>query len=124
VSSRLTNQKYIILDFLKNTKSHPTAEEIFKAVRQKLPRISLGTVYRNLEFFSKDNIIKEIAGEIKRFDADLSNHHHFFCNNCGKVFDLDEVEIPQEQIAKKVKKIGIVKSYSFFVYGICKKCKK
>lgn len=120
---RLTNQKHIILDYLKNTKSHPTTEEIFETVKEKLPRISLGTVYRNLDIFLKKNLIREISGKVKRYDADLSSHHHFICSSCDKVFDLDETKLPQKEITQKVKKIGIIKSYSLFVYGICKKCK-
>jgi Fe2+ or Zn2+ uptake regulation protein len=124
VSERLTNQKYIILDFLKNTKSHPSAEEVFWAVRKKLPQISLGTVYRNLEIFVQKNIVREISTTIKRFDADLNIHHHFICSHCNKIFDLEEIKIDKKNIITKTSSIGTINNYNFFVYGICKKCKK
>ncbi|MDX9913462.1 MAG: transcriptional repressor, partial [Candidatus Moranbacteria bacterium] len=113
----------IILDYLQNTKSHPCAEEVFQAVKKKLPRISLGTVYRNLDNFVQKDTIKEISGETKRFDADLSQHHHFVCKKCQHVFDLDNFNPNLKKIEKKTQSIGLCHSYQIFVYGICKKCK-
>ncbi|MGW8185464.1 MAG: Fur family transcriptional regulator [Candidatus Moraniibacteriota bacterium] len=123
MAERLTNQKQIILDYLQNTKSHPCAEEVFQAVKKKLPRISLGTVYRNLDNFVQKDTIKEISGETKRFDADLSQHHHFVCKKCQHVFDLDNFNPNLKKIEKKTQSIGLCHSYQIFVYGICKKCK-
>ena len=121
---RLTNQKQIILDYLRNTKSHPTAEDVFQKVQKKLPRISLGTVYRNLNQFVKKNTIRELSGETKRFDADTSLHHHFICQKCHRVIDLNSIIISKKYLREKFKNIGEVKDYELFVYGICKKCRK
>jgi len=84
---RLTNQRRIILEELKSVTTHPTADEIYGMVRQKMPRISLGTVYRNLEVLSSLGLVRKLenaAGQ-KRFDGDVSPHHHIRCEVCGKV---------------------------------------
>lgn len=123
MTERLTNQKQIILDYLQSTKKHPTAEEVFAAVKKRLPRISLGTVYRNLDNFTKKNIIEEIPGESKRFDADLSHHHHFVCKKCHHIFDLDNLKSDLKNLKAKTHTLGTFDNYKIFVYGICKKCK-
>ncbi len=119
---RLTNQKQTILDYIKSVHTHPTAEEVYFAVKKKLPRISLGTVYRNLEKFAQDGMILEIKGEIKRFDGDVCEHQHFICEQCGKVFDIFGGRFGLKSISRKIEKIGQAKHYQFYVYGICKKC--
>lgn len=124
MAERLTTQKEFILNYLQKTKTHPSAEEIFKKIRKKLPRISLGTVYRNLDVFIKNNLIEELPGETKRFDADLSNHHHFICKKCSCIFDLDNnIKIDLEYIKNKTNSIGKINKCKLFVYGVCKKCK-
>ena len=121
---RLTNQKQIILDYLRSTKSHPTAEDVFLKVRKRLPHISLGTVYRNLNQFVRKNTIRELSGETKRFDADISLHHHFVCKKCHRVIDLSDIVISKKYLKEKVKEIGEVTDYELFVYGVCEECKK
>lgn len=123
MAERLTNQKQIILNYLQHTKSHPSAEEVFHAVKKKLPRISLGTVYRNLDSFVKKNKIEEISGETKRFDADLSHHHHFVCKKCHHIFDLNNLKTDLNHLKDKTKSVGTFDNYKIFIYGICKKCK-
>ena len=122
MAERLTNQKQIILDYLQHTKSHPSAEEVFIAVKKKLPRISLGTVYRNLDNFVQKNEIEEIPGETKRFDADLNHHHHFVCKKCQRIFDLDNLKTDLKYLKDKTKSVGTFNNYKIFVYGVCKKC--
>ena len=121
---RLTNQKQIILEYLRSVRTHPTAEEVYEAVRKKLPRISLATVYRNLENFAENGTILEIKGEIKRFDGDISEHQHFICEDCGKVFDIFERNFPWQKLERKIKRIGQAKNYDIYIYGLCKKCQR
>lgn len=87
---RLTNQRRIILEELQAVTSHPTADEVYGMVRQKMPRISLGTVYRNLEVLSGLGLVRKLenGGGQKRFDGDVSPHHHIRCEMCGKVGDI------------------------------------
>ena len=80
----------VIIEELKKVHTHPTADELYAMVRARLPRISLGTVYRNLDFLAESGeILKlEAAGSIRRFDGDTSPHQHIRCTVCGKVGDV------------------------------------
>jgi len=82
-------QRQIILEELQKEKNHPSALEIYERVRQRLPRISLGTVYRNLEHLAASGFIRklETVGGQRRFDGDLNEHYHVRCLYCGKVED-------------------------------------
>lgn len=95
---RLTTQRQIILEELGKVTSHPTANEVYDMVRKRLPRIGLGTVYRNLELLAESGVILklEVGGTQKRFDATVDPHYHIRCSKCGKV---DDIDIPvQEQL--------------------------
>ena len=87
---RLTSQRQVILEELRGVTSHPTANEVYDMVRQRLPRIGLGTVYRNLDLLAEKGIIKkiEVGGEQKRFDGDTSPHYHIRCVECDRVEDI------------------------------------
>lgn len=88
---RNTCQRRIILEELSAVKSHPTADEIYALVRGRLPRISLGTVYRNLQILAGEGqvrVLNDLEGR-KRYDADLREHCHARCLRCGRVTDLE-----------------------------------
>ncbi len=86
----MTQQRRIILEELRNLHTHPTACEVYVLVRKRIPRISLGTVYRNLEILSESGMIQklETAGTQKRFDGVIANHYHVRCTKCGRVADV------------------------------------
>ncbi len=88
---RLTTQRQIILEELAKVKTHPTASDLYDMVRKRLPRIGLGTVYRNLELMADNGMILklEVGGTQKRFDANTDPHYHIRCSCCGKVDDID-----------------------------------
>ncbi len=88
---RLTTQRQIILEELAKVKTHPTASELYDMVRKRLPRIGLGTVYRNLELMAENGMILklEVGGTQKRFDATTEDHYHIRCSQCGRVDDID-----------------------------------
>ena len=90
----MTRQRRIILEELRKFAHHPSADEIYEVVRRRIPRISLGTVYRNLEVLSDLGEIKklEFGGTLKRFDRDPENHYHIRCNLCDRV---DNAPMPQ-----------------------------
>jgi len=121
---RLTTQRQIILEELGKVTSHPTANEVYDMVRKRLPRIGLGTVYRNLELMAESGIILklEVGGTQKRFDATVENHYHVRCSSCGKV---DDIEIPvQDQInamAAEATDYEILGHHIEFS-GVCKDC--
>lgn len=86
---RMTVQRQIILDELRTMRTHPTADELYARVRIRLPRISLGTVYRNLELLAAQGKIRKLdgAGPQRRFDFNPESHHHVRCVECGAVDD-------------------------------------
>ncbi len=88
--TRMTRQRAVILKELRKVKTHPTVDEVYSMVREHLPRISLGTVYRNLDFLADTGEILrlEAAGTIKRFDGDTSWHQHVRCVHCGRIGDV------------------------------------
>ncbi len=88
-SLRLTPQRRMILSELAKTTAHPTADELYLAVRRQMPRISLGTVYRNLAILSQAGMILRLdGGPQRRYDATVAAHYHVRCNACGCVADL------------------------------------
>ena len=93
--TRETRQRRVVYETIKNTHSHPTADWIFEKVRADVPKISLGTVYRNLSVLKDEGVIREIYGSDRRahYDADLSPHAHFICGDCGQIWDV--VGVPE-----------------------------
>ncbi len=87
---RLTKQRKIILEELTKLSSHPTADELYQIVRQRMPNISLGTVYRNLDILVEQGQIAKIeaSGGQKRFDALMEYHQHVRCLKCGSIADV------------------------------------
>jgi len=88
--TRLTKQRRIILDELCRIKTHPTADEVYEIVRKRIPRISLSTVYRNLEMLAEQGKISKLGidNERMRFDGNIQEHSHIRCIICGKVDDI------------------------------------
>ena len=121
---RMTKQRQIILDELCKLKSHPTADEMYQILRKKMPRISLGTVYRNLEILSDCGMIQKIdvGGTQKRFDGNASPHYHIRCIRCNKVEDIDvEPTKKIESIAHQMSNYTVLRHHTEFV-GICPAC--
>ncbi len=121
---RLTTQRQIILEELGKVKSHPTANEVYDMVRKRLPRIGLGTVYRNLELMADSGIILklEVGGTQKRFDATVTPHYHIRCTSCGKVDDLDmEVQTTINEAAAVASNYEVLGHHIEFT-GICNTC--
>ncbi len=121
---RITKQRQLILDELCSVTSHPTADELYQMVRKRLPKISLGTVYRNLEILSDCGIIQklDIGGTQKRFDGNASTHYHVRCSRCGRV---DDLSIPPdfnvEKTASRLTRFKILRHRLEFT-GLCPDC--
>lgn len=92
---RLTRQRRTILEVLRRRMDHPTAEQLFQELRQTLPHISLGTVYRNLDVLQTTGLIRVVPGEPRRFDGNQVPHDHFRCSQCGALLDLPSGFIPE-----------------------------
>ncbi len=123
--TRLTRQRKIILEELNKLNSHPTANEIYEIVRQYIPNISLGTVYRNLELLSSNGAITKLTmgGSQMRFDGNIDNHYHVKCNVCGK---MEDIHIDAANEINSI--IGYIKDYLIYqhrleFYGICSECR-
>ncbi len=123
---RMTNQREIILQELKKSKRHLSADELYDIVKKNMPRISLATVYRNLEILSETGVIRklEISGRQKRFDFDVSDHDHIYCVTCHRV---DNLNIKRKDVDSK--QLGVEAGYSITGYrvevvGICPECRK
>ncbi len=86
---RMTRQRKVILEELRKVNTHPSADEVYEMVRKRLPRISLGTVYRNLEILSESGDIQKLEPgcSLKRFDGNPSEHRHIRCVHCDRIAD-------------------------------------
>ena len=121
---RLTAQRQIILEELGKVTSHPTANEVYDMVRKRLPRIGLGTVYRNLELMAETGLILklEVGGTQKRFDATTNLHYHVRCSECGRVDDIElPVQTKLDRLAAKACDYQIIGHHIEFS-GICPDC--
>ena len=122
-----TQQRRIILEELRKLNTHPTADELYAIVRQRLPQISLGTVYRNLELLSEDGqILKlQLTGKQKRFDGTVATHYHKRCPYCDRVSDLGQTEMAEIDRALNVlvRQIGC-QGYMLELSGICPDCRQ
>jgi len=93
---RCTPQRYAVMAFLMKHPSHPTAAEIFEAVNRVDPRCSRATMYNNLRDLVQAGLVREVAveGRAARFDAKGMRHHHFICDRCSVVEDMDWYDVP------------------------------
>jgi Fur family ferric uptake transcriptional regulator len=121
---RMTKQRSIILEELRKVSTHPTADELYAMVRKRLPRISLGTVYRNLEILSKAAVIRtlNLAGTPRRFDGCIEDHCHVRCTRCGEVEDID-ITPPGHMDAQAARKSTYrVMGHHMEFAGMCPRC--
>jgi Fur family ferric uptake transcriptional regulator len=123
---RMTMQRKVILEELNKLKTHPTAGELCQIVREKLPRISLGTVYRNLEILSRQGIIQklDVGGTEMRFDGTVDNHYHLRCLRCGKVDDIAMEPLGSLEMNVKGKTAYKVLGHRLEFLGVCPICQK
>lgn len=122
---RMTKQKKVILDVLRSTQSHPTADWVYEQARKHLPDISLGTVYRNLNFLRDMGEIMELnyGSSFSRFDGNPVNHYHFACKGCGKIFDIN-ISLANEMEKDVEINTGFqVDSHRIEFYGSCNECR-
>lgn len=123
---RITPQRFGILEYLVDHDSHPTADEIYQALSDRFPSMSVATVYNNLRLFTKIGFVKEMnfGDASSRFDFTTTHHYHAICQNCGKVEDVyypgleDVEEVTEELTGFKVS------SHRLEIYGLCQECQK
>ena len=121
---RMTRQRKVILEELCRLNNHPTADELYSIVRQRLPRISLGTIYRNLDVLTKAGLIRklDIGGSQRRYDCVEDPHDHIRCTECGKVEDINVQSIIDiEKITGDMSGYHI-KGHRLEFIGLCPDC--
>ena len=86
-----------ILTYLQGTNAHPSAEMVYADLKQQIPDLSMGTVYRNLNLFKQQGLATSVATVkgVERFDGNTDPHVHFICDDCGAVIDLESMQMPQ-----------------------------
>jgi len=124
VNLRMTRQRQVILEELRKVDTHPSADEVYEMVRKRLPRISLGTVYRNLEILSASGKIQrlELGCNLKRFDGIAENHYHIRCPKCDRVVDVPpDLNVVVNHDLKNATEFKILGHKLEFI-GICPNC--
>lgn len=124
IGKKRSVQRETLLNILRGTKTHPTADWLYQETRKVLPNISLGTVYRNLAMMSESGHILKLnfGTECDHFDGDTSPHYHFFCKQCGKITDL---ELPYNVRINDLAEqdgCGNIHGHSLHFHGICREC--
>ncbi|MFW6279097.1 MAG: Fur family transcriptional regulator [Bacillota bacterium] len=121
---RMTKQRKKILEVLKSTTCHPTADWIYEQVKKDIPNISLGTVYRNLNVLAEmdEIMVLEYGSNYSRFDGNPEEHYHFHCEQCNSVHDID-IDL-NEKLNKKINDNTEFKAFDHRLefYGICPEC--
>jgi len=119
---RCTPQRYAVIAFLMEHTEHPTAAEIFKAVNRVDPRSSRATTYNNLRDMVRAGLVREVAveGRSARFDAKGMRHHHFICDRCGNVEDMEWYDVPRPALGSLGKRI--LRECELIFRGLCTKC--
>ncbi len=119
---RCTPQRYAVMAFLMECHRHPTAVEIFAAVNRVDPRSSRATTYNNLRDLVRAGLVREVAveGRAARFDARGMRHHHFVCDRCGNVEDLEGYDVPRPASASLGKRI--LRECELIFRGLCTRC--
>jgi Fe2+ or Zn2+ uptake regulation protein len=120
---RQTRQRETILEILKSTRCHPTADWVYEQARKVIPNISLGTIYRNLNLLVEHNQAFRVEhNHVCRYDGHIENHYHLFCTHCGKVCDVN-VPIDSSLNKKAAQSTGCnVISHRAMFFGICSDC--
>lgn len=123
---RMTPQRHAILSYMLDTLTHPTADEIYKALGDRFPSMSVATVYNNLKVFIDAGLVYELSyGDgSSRFDADMSDHYHAICDSCGKIADFEFPPLTDVEKAASEKTGLYVTGHRLEVRGICPGCAK
>jgi Fur family ferric uptake transcriptional regulator len=122
---RMTAQRQVILEELRKVDTHPTADRVYEMVRKRLPRISLATVYRNLELLADRGLIQkyELGGSQRRFDGNPGNHYHLRCIRCGKLDDAPISPVLAVEDALRENTEYEIVGHRLEFLGICPTCR-
>ena len=121
---KLTHQRIEIFREVAQNDDHPDAELVFQRVRNRMPTVSLDTVYRTLWLLNDLGLVVTLgmSRERTRFDANLKSHHHFVCTRCGYTRDFDCDELNDVSLPDALGQFGEVETTHFEVRGVCRQC--
>lgn len=122
--TKYSRQREAIKEYLSKTKEHPTADTVYMNIRRIYPNISLGTVYRNLNFLADQGEVLKINCQdgCDRFDGNTIPHYHFICGECGKVTDIEMESIEQINAIASENFDGKIRGHVTYFYGVCAEC--
>jgi Fe2+ or Zn2+ uptake regulation protein len=125
-NTRMTRQRKVILEELLKQNSHPSADEIYQIVRRRMPRISLGTVYRNLEVLASMGKIQklELSGALKRYDWNTNKHYHIRCLHCDRVDDAPIAPLNRLENDLYGATVFEIIGHNLEFTGLCPECSK
>jgi len=123
---KLTPQRQAVLQVIRESGDHPTANDIFEAARKRLPTISYATVYNSLRYLRESGLVREISfgDSASRYDRETDRHDHAICNNCGKLVDFDLQETADLMRAAARKSRFKAESVHLTLRGICPDCRE
>ncbi len=123
---RLTHQRLEVVREVAQTDEHPDVETIYRAVRARVPTISLDTVYRTLTVLGRLGLVKRVTATPgpMRYDANTAHHHHFVCTRCGLVRDVDDEGLDAVRAPHSTASLGSVESIEVQLRGVCIDCRK
>ena len=122
---RSTRQRRLIREVVSSTDSHPTAQWVYEAVRRSIPRISLGTVYRNLQVLVSEGRLRSwTRGGRTRYDAELAPHDHFHCERCGLLLDLPRSSETSSSERRLRAGGHLVAERVLEFHGLCRRCRR
>ena len=120
-----TFQRQVIYEAVADSRAHPTPELIYEQVRQRIPSISLGTIYKNVRTFLDSGLLKEVTlhhGSL-RLESNLTAHHHLVCSSCKAIFDIEESAVEPVQLPKIELPAGFsIKQCRMEFVGVCNSC--
>ena len=114
-----------ILAYLRSTDQHPSAETVYTALKQQIPDLSLGTVYRNISLFKDQGLIISLGsvGGVERYDGNVEPHVHFICTGCGNVIDLPGLSVPEKLNTAAAREAdAVVEACHLTFHGRCSTC--
>lgn len=122
---RYSRQRELIYETVRMTDRHPTAEMVFHRLKPQNPRLSLGTVYRNLNLLAEEGLLTRIPLPVERYDACTDPHSHLRCEGCGGVFDLAlEYDEAMDALAARIQPDAWIRRHDLIFYGLCPQCRE
>ena len=121
---RMTPQRHAILAYLLEHMHHPTADEIYRALEDRFPSMSVATVYNNLRLFKEAGLVRELTygDSSSKFDANMTKHYHVICRECNKMVDFEYPSLGEVEDTASRETGFVVENHRMELYGVCTEC--